>query len=77
MWVHWLRGRTVSCHLEVSMVLNEVLELSFVVGCAIGHPLDVFLFAVILVAAEPLASNVHHADPGQARRAVESKRSTG
>ncbi len=48
------------------MVLNEVLELCFVLGCEIGHPLDVFLFAVILVAAEPLASNVHHADPSQA-----------
>jgi hypothetical protein len=59
------------------MVLNVVLELGFVVRCEIGHPLDVFLFAVILVAAEPLPSNVHHADPGQARRAVEFQNING
>jgi hypothetical protein len=63
-----LRGRTGSCHLELSMVLNEILKLSLVFGGEIIHRLDVFLFAVILVAAEPLASNKHHADPGQVRR---------
>jgi hypothetical protein len=45
---------------------DKVLKLGLVFRGEIIHPLDVFLFAVLLIAAEALARDKHHADPGQA-----------
>ena len=65
----WIR--TGVDHLEVVVVLDEVLELDLVFGGEVAQPVDVFLLAVGPVAAEPLASEKGHANPGQTRGPVQ------
>ncbi len=66
-----LMSRTGGCHLELGVVLYEVLKLDLVFGSKVIHLFDVFLLTIVFVTAKPVAGDEHHANPGQTRRTVE------